>query len=287
MKIPLPTPWKRRIKGRLKQWRLDWLRYGYAFGPEQFAAGLRQLGLKEGDTLMVSSSMDCFAAFIGRPTEIIAELEKVLGPSGTLLMPTIPFVGSALDWVGANMLFDNYRTPSQMGLLTELFRRSNGVIRSQHPTHAVAAKGLNAELLCADHHLAKTPCGKGSPYQRMFEVDGFYLLLGSGVESMVIYHAIEEIIEDKMPVSPFTKEFYTVQSRTSSGDLVTTQTRLFNPDLSRRRCVSKMIPRLKSRAGCWQQVTLGKNLDMILLKAREVLAVAEEMAARGEFCYED
>jgi aminoglycoside 3-N-acetyltransferase len=286
MKIPLPTPLKRRIKGRLKKWRLAWLRHRYAFGPEQFACGLRQLGLAAGDTVMVHSSMDCFAVFNGRPTEIIAELDKIVGPTGTLVMPTIPFAGSSLDWVGSGNIFDNRLTPSRMGLLTELFRRSPGVLRSQHPTHAVAARGAGAEALCRNHHLAATPCGEDSPYHGLLAADGSILLLGTGMESMTFFHALEEILADKMPFFPFTEKIYSLKSRNANGEMVLTKTRLYDLKISRRRRISRMTSQLQSQPGRWRQVRLG-NMEMILLKARDVLAAGEEMAARGEFCYTD
>jgi aminoglycoside 3-N-acetyltransferase len=286
MAIPLPKSLKRWIKGQIKQWRLAWLRYRYAFSPKELNLALQKLGLKDGDTIIVHSSMDSFAAFNGRPTEIIAELEKILGPSGTLVMPTLPFSGSALDWVEGKNLFDNYMTPSRMGLITELFRRSPGVVRSQHPTHAVAAKGGGADMLCLNHHLATTPCGEGSPYQRIIAVDGATLLLGVSIETLMIYHSIEEILEDRMPTSPFTEEEYKIESRSVGGAMVETNTRLFNQELSRRRSISKLIAPLKAKPGYWREVKIG-NMVMVLLKAREVLEVAEEMAERGEFCYKE
>ncbi|MBF0455836.1 MAG: AAC(3) family N-acetyltransferase [Magnetococcales bacterium] len=286
MKIPLPVALKRRIKGHLKRWRMAWIRHRYGFGPEQFSQALQQLGLQGGETVLVHSDMDCFEPFSGRPTEIITQLEELLGPSGTLVMPTIPFSGSALAWVEEGGGFDNRLTPSRTGLLTEFFRRSSGVIRSQHPTHPVAAKGLRAADLCADHHLAQTPCGKGSPYHRLLAVDGWTLLLGSGMESMTFYHAVEEVIEDKMPFSPFTTAYYTIESRTQTGEMVQTRTRLFDPDLSRRRRISRLVSQLQSKPGRWREVDLGK-MTIILLKASEVLAAAEEMALKGAFCYEE
>ncbi|MBF0193015.1 MAG: AAC(3) family N-acetyltransferase [Magnetococcales bacterium] len=286
MAIPLPAPLKRQIKGSYKKLRLAWLNHRYGFGSEDFAAALSKLGLKEGENLMVSSSMDCFATFKGRPTDIISELEKKLGPSGTLLMSSLPFVGSAIDWVESNEMFDNRLTPSKMGLIAELFRRTPGVIRSQHPTHAVVAKGAKAQELCKDHHLSSTPCGEGSPYRRLIDLGGSSLLLGTGVETMIVYHAMEEILEPTMPISPFTKEKYKIKSKDSEGNIVQTNTRLFNPYLSKRRYVTKMIPHLKARPGCWRQVNIG-NMEMILLKAQDVLEVAQEMALKGEFCYKE
>jgi aminoglycoside 3-N-acetyltransferase len=285
MAIPLPASLKQKIKGRYKQWRVAYLCYRYAFGRKEFAAVLLKLGIKEGETLMVSSSMDCFATFTGRPTDIIAELQKVIGPSGNLLMSTLPFVGSAHDWVGSGVMFNNLLTPSKMGLITELFRRSAGVVRSQHPTHAVAAFGAKAAELCDGHHLATTPCGEGSPYKRVVDVGGSYLLLGVGVETMMIFHAIEEMLEAKMPISPFTKDRYKIESKNADGEIVVTNTRLFNPYLSQRRDVTKIIPHLKAK-GCWRQINMG-NMDMVLLKAQDVLAVMQDMAEAGEYCYDE
>ncbi|NJS39886.1 MAG: AAC(3) family N-acetyltransferase [Rhodobacteraceae bacterium] len=59
--------------------------------------------------------------------------------------------------------FDAKRTPSEMGLLTELFRRAPGAKRSLHPTHSVTALGPLAEQLTATHHQATTPSGRGTP----------------------------------------------------------------------------------------------------------------------------
>ena len=81
--------------------------------------------------------------------------------SGTVLMPTLPFGGVAIDYARKNPVFDVRRTPSQTGLLTEIFRRSAGVLRSVHPTHPVAVAGHGAVEMVEGHHLAATPCGRG------------------------------------------------------------------------------------------------------------------------------
>ena len=53
--------------------------------------------------------------------------------------------------------FDVRRTPWQMGMLTELFRRMKGVHQSLHPTHGVAALGPLAAEMTAGHDRAATP----------------------------------------------------------------------------------------------------------------------------------
>ncbi len=276
---------KRRLKGVLKKYRLIFIRWRYGFGADELAQALTKLGIKTGDRLMVHSSLDRLEGFTGKISDLIAVLQQAVGPSGLLLMPTLPFAGSALDWVRSNKPFDSQKTPSQSGLLTELFRRSPGVIRSVHPTHAVAAWGDQAETICQNHPTSRTPCGQGSPYAYLL-ADGWKLLfLGAGLESMTLFHAIEETLEPQMPISPFTQEQYQLQSKDSSGALLTTNTRLFNPELSKRRKIAKIIPYLHARPEQWRQTRLG-NTPLLLLNAQDVLSAVTEMATKGQFCYD-
>lgn len=277
--------WKRRIKGHLKRYRLAWVRFRYGFGLDALRGALNKLGVREGDVLMVHSSLDGFSAFDGKITEIIAVLQAIIGPNGLLLMPTLPFSGSALEWVAGQTVFDVKKTPSRSGLLTELFRRLPQVVRSVHPTHAVAAWGARASLFCQDHPISKTPCGQGSPYAGLLACEGKILFLGVSIESMTFFHTIEEMLEGQMAVSPFTKESFQLQSRTANQELVTTTTRLFNPELSRRRRISKVIPYLQSRKGQWHQVRLG-TADLVLLNAADIVAAVADMASEGRFCYD-
>ena len=177
MVIPLPRKLKRTVKGRLKQLRLDYARWRWAFDADALLASLRGLGLREKDVVLVHSSFDRFAGFTGKPTDAIDALQRAVGPAGAVLMPTIPFTGTAVAYVQEQPVFDVRRTPSRMGILSELFRRMPGVLRSVHPTHSVAAWGEPARALIADHHRAETPCGRGTPYHRLIEGDGRLLFL--------------------------------------------------------------------------------------------------------------
>ena len=276
---------KRAIKGRLKKLRINYVRWRYGFGVEQFSRFLADLGVREGDVLLVHSAMDCFVGFDGRATQIIQTLQKALGPEGTLLMPTLPFSGTAVEYAKSDPVFDVRRTPSKTGMLTELFRRMPGVVRSVHPTHPVAAWGARAESMIVDHHACGTPCGRQSPFGRLLDVDGRILFLGPGIEVMTFFHTIEEIMETQWPMSPFTKETYRLSSRDASGELVDTETRLFDRTLSRRRDMTRLIPELRERAA-WKERHLG-ILTAILLGAHEVLETVQSMTERGIYCYAD
>jgi aminoglycoside 3-N-acetyltransferase len=280
----LPKGVKERLKSWRKRVRLAYVRRWRAFGAGELLAALRGLGIASGDIVMVHSSFDQFEGFAGKPSDVIRVLQEAVGATGTLLMPTLPFTGTAVEYVSRRPVFDVRRTPSQVGLLTELFRRTSGVRRSVHPTHSVAAWGARATEMLANHHLARTPCGEGSPFARLLERDGRFLSLGAGIESMTFFHYIEEVLEPGMPVSPFTKNEFTLQSNDETGAIVVSKTRLFDPALSRRRNLAHLVPVLRQR-GTWAETRVG-NLNIVLLRVRDVMAACQGLAAQGVYCYD-
>jgi aminoglycoside 3-N-acetyltransferase len=284
MAIPLPRNLKRALKGRLKHLRLRYARWRRAFDTEELLTCFGRLGLREGDVVLVHSSFDRFEGFTGKPTDVIGALQRAVGPRGAVLMPTIPFTGTAVAYVREQPVFDVRRTPSRMGILSELFRRMPGVLRSVHPTHSVAAWGESARELIADHHCAETPCGRGTPYHRLIEVGGRVLFLGTGIEPMTLFHAAEEIMEPHMPFSPFTTEVFRLLSRTATGETVETKTRLFDPAVSRRRDITLLQPVLKRR-GAWREARIG-GVDIILLDATDVMDALQTLSKEGHYCYE-
>ncbi|MBU6367005.1 MAG: AAC(3) family N-acetyltransferase [Gemmatimonadetes bacterium] len=275
---------KRQLKGQIKFVRSRLLKALHGFRREELTALCRRLGVAPGDRLLVHSSYDAFGAFLGAPSDVVASLQDAVGPGGLVAMPTIPFDGLALDHIRSGRVFDVRRTPSRMGLITEIFRRSTGVVRSVHPTHAVAAWGKGADTLVADHHLAATPCGRGSPYARLAERDGKVLLLGAPIEAMTYFHTLEEELGAGMPVSPFTDEQFTVPAVDATGRTLEVRTRLFNPELSRRRQVARLRAPLEAR-GAWAEGRVG-TVRAILLRMGDVAACARALAAEGRYCYD-
>ena len=101
---------------------------------------------------------------------------------------------------------------------------------------------------------------------------------------MTLFHAAEEILEPQMPFSPFTRETFRLLSRTVTGELVETTTRLFDPAVSRRRDITMVTPVLKRR-GAWRETSVG-GLDVILLQAKDVMDALQTLAKEGRYCYE-
>lgn len=268
------------VRGRL---RAAYVNRFHAFGPSELAAMLARLGVAKGDVVMAHSSFDRFEGFRGTALDAIRVLGDAVGPEGTLLMPTLPFTGSALQYVATGEVTDVRRTPSRMGLLTEFFRRMQGVERSVHPTHPVAARGRLARAMTEGHAGAKTPCGAPSPFSRLLDYGGKVLLLGTGVRTITFFHYAEEVLEPEMPFSPFTKEWFTLPARSATGETVTTVTRLYDQHWALRRHLVPLEEEMRRRK-TWRIARVGL-LESTLLDAKDILDTMRDLAAKGVFCY--
>ena len=280
----IPSAYKKRVRSWLKQARLWQDRALFSFDAADLENALIASGIRRGDTLLVHSSYDSFGGFRGKPTDVIAALERLVGPDGMVMMPTMPFTGTALDYVQNGGRFDVKRTPSRMGLLTELFRRSDGVVRSRHPTHPVAIWGREAPTIAEAHHCARTPCGRGSPFEQLVRRNGKIVLLGTGIGVLTFFHYVEEQIEESLPFSPFTTEEFTIDFVDAEGMLVKCRTRLFDPEVSRRRRLERIVPELE-RSGAFETRRVGR-LRLIVLQARKILEATRRLASKGIYLYE-
>jgi aminoglycoside 3-N-acetyltransferase len=274
---------KQQVKGYLKRLRSAYIERFLGFDTADLTALLERLGLRTGDVVLVHVAFNSFSGFQGGPGDVIRVLQSVVGELGTLLMPTMPFSGSAVEYARQYPRTDLAKSPSAMGIVTEIFRRMPGVIRSIHPTHSVAAWGARAEELTGDHFRAESPCGRNSPFLRLLDVDGKILFLGAEIQTMTFYHGLEELFEDRLPASPFTREWFALETRDRDGNTWTTKTRLFDPDLSRRRDIGPLEPHLR-RIGAWHQGKVGR-LRVSLVRAHDVRDMCEQLADRGVFFY--
>jgi aminoglycoside 3-N-acetyltransferase len=279
----LTSSLKKHIKRHAKQSKIWWYSRFHAFSPADLTDALASLGIAPGDAVLAHVAYNEFIGFTGRPSDVISSLRAVLTPAGTLLMPSIPFTGSALAYVRSGEIFDVRRTPSQMGIVSELFRRSSGTRRSLHPTHPILAGGPLAEQVIADHHLAPTPCGDPGPFAKLAEANGKIALIGTGIAAMTFYHHLEDRFENLFPASPLTRETFNVAFRGYGGEMLQVTTRLYDPEMSRRRNLAILEKELRNR-GAWRERKLGK-ISVVVLETGIVSATVREMAEKGIFCY--
>ena len=236
---------KALIRPAYKKAQSLWARTIHGFSPVGFTRLLHNMGVQKGDALLVHAAFRHFTGFSGGVPEAISALQSAAGEDGLVLMPTLPFGITVVEWAEQGHVFDVRKTPSVMGVLSESFRLSEGVTRSVHPTHPAAVWGRGAKDLIAGHHLAGTPCGAGSPYARLLERSAKMAFLGVDIDTMTFYHAPEELYEAEMPFTPFTRQTYTMQSLDWDGNRVETVSRLFDPVYSRKRKMVRLTPYLK------------------------------------------
>lgn len=271
----LPPGAKRRLKRLLRAYH----RRFFAFTPADLGDALRKLGIAPGDVLMVHSAFDKLLGFEGGPADVVRVLEEIVGNEGTLLMPTLPFRSTAVEYALGDPLFDAQRTVSQMGLITEVFRRAPGVVRSLHPTHSVAAWGRRAAALVAGHEQADTPCGQHTPYGRLLEDDGKILLAGVPANTMTFAYFVAEEVEPRLPFPILTRERYAMRWKNGDGTVRVAHVRLFSAHLDHD--ASPLVAELKRRS-TWRERRVGR-VPLVLLRARDVYDAGAALAERGLF----
>ncbi|RDV38475.1 aminoglycoside N(3)-acetyltransferase [Bradymonadaceae bacterium TMQ3] len=166
---------------------------------------LRALGISPGINLLVHCSMRRIGFIAGGAQTLLQALLDTIGPHGTLMVPTHTSLNTdparwenppvPAEWVqtlrDASPAFDPLRTPSHlMGQLAELLRTWPGSRRSPHPVGSFAALGPAASKL-VDNHPLLNEFGESSPLARLYDLDGYILLLGVGHERNTSLHLAE------------------------------------------------------------------------------------------------
>jgi aminoglycoside 3-N-acetyltransferase len=195
--------------------------------------GLRELGIKQGDVLFVHSSADKLTSIEGGPLKILNLLMSIIGPCGTLAMPTFPFDGMASDYLNKTKLFDVRRTPSKVGLLSELFRRTPGVLRSIHPTHPVCAKGQYAEYFTSEHHNDCRPFGPLSPFKKMEEKHAKIVMIGVDSTYLTHSHVVEDDLGKEFPYNVYLDELKEIEIIDNDAQKGVMKTLVHNPEVTK------------------------------------------------------
>lgn len=223
---------------------------------------LQNAGIKEGDVLMVHSSLRKIGLVENGAGTLIDALLKTIGKTGTLMMPSFPAIGFNYDYLKSKPVFDLKHTPSRMGIVTETFRKKSGSVRSLHPTDSVVAFGKDADYLVKDHFGQLTPYNKKSPFYRLCGLKGKILMIGVQLDSLTNLHTLEDAVPDfKYPV--YHDTLFTVELIDAAGTKQTMQTKVHNPVYSKKRRCNDLIEPFEA-AGFLKQFKLGLANCMLI-----------------------
>ncbi len=168
---------------------------------------LSLLGIKKGDDVIVHSSYKSLGGVEGGIETVIKALISVVSDTGTILFPTLSYEDVDPNPPVNNPVFDVLNTPSCIGAMTNVFMKMEGVERSLHPTHSVAAFGARQSEYIKDHLLDDEPVGVNSPFFKLGQLGGKVLFLGCTTAANTSMHGVEEYAGAPYILSDDTKRY--------------------------------------------------------------------------------
>ncbi len=168
---------------------------------------LKNLGIQKGDDLMVHSAFKALGGVDGGIETVILALLSVIGDSGTLLFPTLSYANVNPEPPVSNPVFDVINTPACVGAMPNVFMKMDGVERSIHPTHSVAALGARQTEYIKNHQDDTEPVGKNSPFFKLGKLGGKVLFLGCSTNSNTSMHGVEEYVGVPYVLSKDTRRY--------------------------------------------------------------------------------
>lgn len=172
---------------------------------------LKILGVPSGATVVVHSSLSAFGAVDGGAQAVVDAVLHCIGETGTLVVPTFtPQVSDphpqSPSFDDPQIIRDRQSVPLfHEHLATPMGAAPNAVLahpdcqRGRHPQASVAAIGARAREITEDQPFIYA-LGKDSPFEKMYRLSAYILLLGVGhnrnsflhyAESLVPYHRIK------------------------------------------------------------------------------------------------
>jgi len=276
---------KRRVAHTRKQLSPLYRAYYGSFDAHDLRDELTRRLPSDIEILMVHCSVNDLAPmYTGNASQLLDVLIELCGSTRTLAMPAFFFGGADGDAAAhyrKKPVFDARRAPSQMGLLSELFRRRAGVTRSLHPTHSVCAWGPRAEELVRTHHLAGTTFGAGTPFSVMGSSHTAIIGLGTDYfRCLTQVHAAEDLLADRYPLVVRSNRL-PVEIKDCDGNVHDYALPLAEPGLVRR------MERLERMLGPNELVRWRfHGVPLFVTSAARVTEALTDAALRGETIYE-
>ncbi len=158
---------------------------------------LINLGLKESSHIIIHSSFNRISSVFPqlKPIQTIDSLKEIITSSGSIVFPTFTYCFKKSS--GDYEIFNRLNSKSKVGLLSETFRLSDGVIRTSSPTHSFGLWGKITNDIIATNS-PESPLGEGSVLEWLtYNSNTYVLMLGTDFSSLTYVHYLE--IQAKVP----------------------------------------------------------------------------------------
>lgn len=151
---------------------------------------LKEMGLKASDYVMMHSSMKSVGNVEGGADTVVDALMEYFS-EGLLMMPTHTWAQMSSSY----SVFDPEHEPGCVGIIPNIFMKREGVIRSLHPTHSIAAYGKMASEYVKGEENCTTPCTPGGCWDRLRKINAKLLLVGVNHIKNTFIHSVEEVFD--------------------------------------------------------------------------------------------
>jgi len=186
----------------------------------QIKNDLMTIGINEEMVLLLCADIGKVGWIPGGSQSLIIEIENILTENGTLMMPT--FTEELSDpslWKKRKIPklwyekvkreipeYDENLSPSiQSGIITEVFRKQGGVLRSKHPLYSFCAWGKKKYEITNNHSL-NFGLGPASPLGKLYLLKGYILLIGVEFYDNISLH-LAEILTRNISSDKIKKQF--------------------------------------------------------------------------------
>lgn len=166
---------------------------------------LENAGINKQGTVLMHSSMKSIGEVEGGADTVLDALSEFMR-EGLLVLPTHTWSYINAD----NPLFHVETSPVCVGILPELFRQRPEVVRSNHPTHSVAALGRDAASFVAGDERFDTPCHRESAWGKLLDRQAAILLVGVNQRRNTFIHGIEEWMDIPGRLTDHHEPLYTI-----------------------------------------------------------------------------
>lgn len=151
-----------------------------------FSVALEQLGIRKGDTVCVHSQLFSLGSPLVAKDEllggIISALQEIVGKHGTLIMPVFSYSFCK------NEIYDIENSPSDVGILTEHFRKRRDTFRTEHPIFSFSIWGDERKVY---RNFGVDAFSQDSVYGKMIQENGKIIMLGAN-KGYTFYYLAEE-----------------------------------------------------------------------------------------------
>jgi aminoglycoside 3-N-acetyltransferase len=279
----LPREQKHALKAVYNGIKSRTIRLLASYTPAQLEAKFRELGIAQNHAVLMHASFGQFTGFRGEPWRVIDCLLKVLGPGGHLFMMSMAYTSSALDYLKSGAPFDVRRTVSRMGIISEAFRRRDGVLRSANSLHPVLAWGPKAEWVISRHDQMMHSCGAGSPFGKMLELDTKVLFFDVPFAVLTFAHYLEDRFKDSAPVPVYHPEPFQSLLIDRDGREQRVKVYAFHRNAIERRNFPVLEEAL-IRDGLLRRDKIG-NTGLMIVKMTDALKHAQRLVDQGTHFY--